>query len=151
MVNKILAIIACVLLSMGQSVSAYAQSPSISAVFFVDRSATKATDRVVITLTGTYTCGPLPQPQPTQGSTFAGVNGSVSQAAGRDIAEGGFAFTPICDAVEHTFQTNVQADNIPWHGGPARVRASLFVQLCDEFSNCQQVNSAVDMQISIRG
>src|SRR5215470_7329853 len=54
MVNKILAIMACALLSKGQSVSAYAQSPSISAAFFVDRSATMATDRLVITLTGTY-------------------------------------------------------------------------------------------------
>ena len=148
MAQKLLFVIACVLLA---SFSARAQSPTISAVFSVDPVATKATDRLVITLTGRYTCGPLPQPQPTQGSTFAGVNGQVSQAAGRDIAEGGFAFTPVCDAVEHVFQANVQTGNIPWHGGPARVRASLFVQLCDEFFNCQQVNAAVDMQVSIRG
>ena len=151
MINKLCAIIACVLLSMAQSVSVFAQSPSISAALSVDRTATMATDRLVITLTGRYTCGPLPQPQPPTGSTFAGVQGSLSQAAGRDIAEGGFAFTPICDEVEHTFQTNVLSDNIPWHGGNARVRANLFVQLCDEFFNCQQATSAVDMHISIRG
>jgi hypothetical protein len=151
MINKLFTIITCVLMSMAQSVPAYAQSPSISAAFSVDGTAIMATDRLVITLTGTYTCGPLPQPQPPQGGTFAGVQGSVGQAAGRDIAEGGFGFTPICDAVEHTFQANVQAGNIPWHGGKARVRANLFVQLCDEFFNCQQATSAVDKQISIRG
>jgi len=77
-----------------------------SAPFIVDPVATMTTDRLALVLTGRYTCGP-PQPQPTQGSTFAGVQGQVSQAAGRDIAEGGFGFTPVCDAVEHTFQINI--------------------------------------------
>jgi len=87
--------------------SVHAQTPTISATFIVDPVATMTTDRLALILTGRYTCGPLPQPQPTQGSTFAGVQGHVSQAAGRDIAEGGFGFTPVCDAVEHTFQINI--------------------------------------------
>jgi len=141
----------CVLLTAALPFPAYGQTSTISAAVTVDRVATLSTDRLVITLTGRYTCGPLPQPQPTLGSTFAGATGQVSQAAGRDIAEGGFGFTPICDALEHTFQANVLAGNIPWHGGPARARVNVFVQLCDEFFNCQQANATADMQISVRG
>lgn len=151
MFERLVLFICYVLVLMSLPFSAHAQTPTISATFIVDPVANMTTDRLAITLTGRYTCGPLPQPQPSQGSTFAGVQGQVSQAAGRDIAEGGFGFTPVCDAVEHAFQTNVGAGNIPWRGGLARVRASLFVQLCDEFFNCQQVSAAVDMKISVRG
>jgi len=146
MLNKLLFVILC-----GLVLSVSARPQSISATFSVDPVATKSTDRLVVTLTGKYTCGPLPQPQPPIGATFAGAEGQLNEAAGRDIAEGGFAFTPTCDAVEHTFQANVLSNNIPWHGGQARVRADLFVQLCDQFGNCQQVRASVDMQISIRG
>ncbi len=150
MVKKFFAI-SCVLLTAALPFPAYGQSSTISAAVAVDGVAAVSTDRLVITLTGRYTCGPLPQPQPTLGATFATAMGQVSQAAGRAIAEGGFGFTPICDALEHTFQANVLATNIPWHGGPARARVNLFVQLCDQFFNCQQASATADMQISVRG
>src|SRR6266571_6310489 len=118
--NKKFFAISCVLLTAALPFPAYGQSSSISAAVAIDRVATVSQDRLVITLNGRYTCGPLPQPQPTQGGTFAFASGQVSQAAGRDIAEGTFGFTPICDALEHTFQANAQAVNIPWHGGLAR-------------------------------
>ncbi len=143
--------ISCVLLTVALPFPAYGQSSTISAAVAIDRVATMSTDRLVITLTGRYTCGPLPQPQPTLGGTFASASGQVSQAAGRDIAQGGFGFTPLCDALEHTFQANVLAGNIPWHGGPARARLNVFVQLCDEFFNCQQASATADMQVNVQG
>lgn len=149
MIKRIFAIF-CLFLIAALPFPVYAQN-SISAVVAVDSVATMSTDRLVITLTGRYTCGPLPQPQPTLGATFATASGQVSQADGRDIGQGGFGFIPTCDAAEHAFQTNVLAGNIPWHGGPARARVTLFVQLCDQFFNCQQANATADTQISIRG
>ena len=80
MVKKFFAI-SCVLLTAALPFPAYGQS-SISAAVAIDRVATMSTDRLVITLTGRYTCGPLPQPQPTLGATFASASGQVSQAAG---------------------------------------------------------------------
>ncbi|HEY6946203.1 MAG TPA: hypothetical protein VI431_13775 [Candidatus Acidoferrum sp.] len=149
MITKLFAIFS-LCLTAALPFPAHAQN-SISAVVAVDNVAIMSTDRLVITLTGRYTCGPLPQPQPTLGATFATASGQVSQADGRDIGQGGFGFIPICDASEHTFQANVQAGNIPWHGGLARARITLFVQLCDQFFNCQQATATADTQISIRG
>ena len=149
MTKKFFAIF-CMFLTAALPFPAYGQN-SISATVAVDNVATMSTDRLVITLTGRYSCGPLPQPQPTLGATFATASGQVSQADGRDIAQGGFGFIPTCDASEHTFQANVLAGNIPWHGGLARARVTLFVQLCDQFFNCQQANATADTQISFRG
>ena len=148
--KKILVIIG-IFLAMTLPTVTHAQSPSLSATITVDRIAVVSTDRLVVTLTGTYTCGPLPQPQPTIGATFAGAQGQLTQAAGRAITEGGFAFTPVCDLNLHNFQTSVHAENMPWHGGPARVRVTLNVQECDEFFNCQFASATADVQINIRG
>ena len=149
MIKKLFTI-SCILLTAALPFPAYGQN-SISATVAVDNVATMSTDRLEITLTGRYTCGPLPQPQPTLGATFATASGQVSQADGRTIGQGGFGFIPTCDASEHTFQANVQAGNIPWHGGLARARVTLFVQLCDQFFNCQQANATADTQITVRG
>jgi len=118
----------------------------------IDAVAAMSNDRLDITVSGRYTCGPLPQPQPPYlGPSFASVSGSVDQASGRDVAQGQLFFEPICDGLEHTFEVAVPASIIPWHGGPARVRAMITVQRCDPSFDCEQATGTVDAQIKVRG
>jgi hypothetical protein len=137
---------ACVLLVAGQ---AYADH--LTAQIALSPSAQMTTDHVVLTLAGTYLCGPLPQPQPTIGGTFAGLNATVWQAQGRDLAQGTSGITPVCDGAVHEFQLTVLASAFPWRGGQARAIAQLFVQQCDEFFNCEQVTGSTNVKIQIRG
>ncbi len=109
-------------------------------------------DRLNITVSGSCTCGPLPQPQPPYlGASFASVSGSVDQASGREVIQGQLFFEPNCDGLEHTFEVAVPASITPWHGGLARVRAMITVQRCDPFFDCEQATGTVDAQIKVRG
>src|SRR5262245_18739939 len=113
----------------------------VSAVIATDKSAQIAPDRLYALVTVNYSCGPLPQPQPTQGATFATVDGTLSEASGRNIAQGEFHFVPVCDGESQQFAIGVQPSNIPWHGGNARADAKLFVQECDQFFVCDSAEA----------
>ncbi len=122
---------------------------SLTAVLSIDPVAVKSTDRLNVTLTGRYICGPLPQPQPTIGATFASISGTVSQASGRQIGSNMFSVTPTCDMTERTFEASVAASNLPWHGGLGRARVMLNVQNCENYP-CDIATASQDVQIHIR-
>ena len=140
------AAVACFVVPIGE-----AHASHLSASFAFNRSADKSTDRIVLTVRGTYECGPLPQPQPPSGATFASINVVVVQAQGRDIARGESSLTPICDAVPRDFTLQILATEFPWHGGQARAIGTLFIQECDEAFNCEQVSANANVQIRISG
>lgn len=138
-------------LLIGGQPAAFASS--ISATISVDSKAKLSTDRLQVVVSGTYTCGPLPQPQPNFGATFATAGFTLLQASGREVAvsQMGF-FGPLCDGSPQTFQTAMIAGSLPWHGGPARLTGSLNVQLCDQFgNNCEFANAVINTQVQISG
>ena len=143
--NKIVLFIA---MAAFQFFSGEAVADPLRAAITIDPIANLSSDHLVVTMSGTYSCGPLPQPQ--EGSNFAFVTGSLAQASGREIATGSLGFQPLCDDQLHPFELGVHAGNIPWHGGKARVTATLSVQLC-EFFPCETASSSLDQQISVRG
>ena len=119
----------------------------LSATLATDNTAGRTTDRLEIILTGSYTCGPLPAPEVTG---FANISGNVSQASGRLIASG-FFFVDVsttCDTAQHTFQVRVPTGNIPWHGGLARVMATLFV-IDESVSPALTAFASVDNQVRV--
>jgi len=124
---------------------AYSQTTLTASITF-DRRAVRSTDRLNVTLTGNYTCGPLAD---QGGSGFGEFSGALSQAAGRQVASTIFGVAPTCDGFAHAFQADVPASNIPWHGGQARVTGSMFVQDCSVFP-CETASATVNAQISIR-
>ncbi len=130
----------------------YVKADPLSASIMVDRSATMTTDRLVVIVTGSYSCGPLPQPQPMFGTTFADAGGSVQQASGRTITNGEFGFIPLCDGAQHTYRAQAFASNMPWHGGLARASVNLHVVLCcDESGNQEFADASVNAGITIQG
>jgi hypothetical protein len=146
-VRKAISIIAiAICLSCTNAVAA-----DLSAVMSIDKTAQLASDRLYVLITGTYTCGPLEQPQPTVGSTYSEMSGSLRQASGREIAESQFYYQPLCDGQTHSFEVGVQPENIPWHGGNARVQGSIYVQQCDEFYECDTAQGETNVQIKIQG
>ena len=120
-----------------------ANSQSLSASITFDRIASLSTDRLNVTLTGHYLCGPIPQP------TFTTFSGALSQASGRQVASTIFSVLTTCDGTDHAFQVDVPASNIPWHGGLARVTGSLFVQDCSVFP-CETAQANVNLQVKLR-
>ncbi len=140
----VLSIVVAVLLWFSGS----AMADPLSAALTIDPIANLSSDHLVVTLSGTYRCGPLPQPQ--GGFNFAFVMGALAQASGREIAGAALSFEPLCDDLAHPFELGVHAQNIPWHGGKARLTANLSVQSCQNFP-CETASSSVDQQISIRG
>lgn len=122
------------------------------ATMTVNPTAALSSDRIQLVVSGTYTCGPLPQPQTNVGSTFAFGNLTVFQANGRNVAQAQGGFSAVCDGNPQTFQAPVIAQTMPWHGGKARVVGNLHVQLCDDpYGNeCETANSDVNTQIGIR-
>ena len=133
---------------MGSIPAAFA---SITATISVNSQAILSSDRIQVIVSGTYTCGPLPQPQPTLGATFAFADFSLSQAAGRDVAQALGGFAALCDGLPQVFQAPIFATTIPWHGGKARLVGSLYVQLCDEFFNCEFANASINTAVRISG
>jgi hypothetical protein len=134
--------LAFALISAGQ---AFAQ---LTANLAINNTATLSRDHLEITLTGRYTCGPLPAPEVTG---FASLGVNVIQASGeRQIAVGfsGIDVSTTCDDVEHTFTVNILSSNIPWHGGRARVMGFLDVQDCSVFP-CLVANASVDETIRL--
>jgi uncharacterized protein DUF6299 len=115
----------------------------ISASIAFDRTGDVSTDRLNVTLTGHYTCGPISE------SGFGSFSGALAQAAGRQVAETIFGIQTVCDGTQHSFQVDVPASNIPWHGGPARITGSLFVQDCSVFP-CESAQSTVNVQVKLR-
>lgn len=127
--------------------SGKAVADPLSATLTINPDATLSSDRLVVTISGTYSCSPLPQAE----SAFATITVNVSQASGRQVAASGFfGVQPICDGQLHPFKAGAHASNIPWHGGKGRVMANLFIQSC-ESSPCETVTSSVDKPVSIRG
>ncbi|HEY2989413.1 MAG TPA: hypothetical protein VGL11_16895 [Candidatus Binatia bacterium] len=133
------------------ALSATPARAALSASLTIDPVATRTTDRLVVIVTGSYTCGPVPQPQPNEGSNFADIFVSVEQASGRSIAQGENGVFAVCDGNPQTFEISIHSENIPWHGGQARAIGALFVQQCDEFFNCESARSDVDVQIKLQG
>ena len=133
--------LALALISAGQ---AYAQ---LSANLAINNTARVSTDHIEVTVTGKYTCGPLPAPEI---SGFATINVNVVHASGRLLAMGfsGIDVSTTCDDVQHTFTVNVPTSNIPWHGGLARVMGSLIVSDCS-VSPCLFANASVDETIRL--
>lgn len=138
------------------TVTTFSVSPAhadhLNATLNVDPDASVTTDRLVVFVTGTYTCGPLditPNPQ----GDFTAISVVVRQASGRDVNQG-FGFAPVtCDDTLRTFQAPA-TDQIlvPWHGGQARVNATLSMQDCDEFFiDCHLLNISEERQIKIKG
>jgi len=123
----------------------------LTASINVNPVATLATDHLVVIITGTYSCGPIPQPQPPSGPTYADANGVIRQASGKSIAEASFYFNPICDGTTQDFETIANASTMPLHGGKARVEASIWLQYCDESYNCEHVSDSENKQIKIQG
>jgi hypothetical protein len=112
----------------------------ISASFTVDRTAALSLDRLVVTVTGTYICGPILSGD--EGFGFGQLTITVSQPAGRQIATGWNATTQLeCDGTSQDFEMQVQTGNIPLHAGPATVHGNIFVQSCPFSGNCEQVFS----------
>lgn len=124
---------------------------SITATISVDSRASLSPDRIQVIVSGTYTCGPLPQPQPNIGATFAFGDFNLSQAAGRDVAQALGGFAALCDGLPQVFQVPIFATTIPWHGGKARLVGNLYVQLCDEFFNCEFANASINTAVRISG
>ena len=117
----------------------------------IDAGARLTSDRLVVIVTGTYICGPADvTPNPT--GDFTGISIRVRQASGRVVNQGtGFA-NAICDAQLRTFEVPATDDLlVPWHGGLARVDASIFMQDCDESFNCHIANASAERQIKISG
>lgn len=134
--------------ALAQLSSDYAYADSLSAAISIDSTGVLSSDHLVVTISGTYRCGPLPQPQ--GGMSFATFSCNLSQASGREIATGTVGFDPVCDDQVHPIELPVHAQNIPWHGGKARVMANLNVQSCGTYP-CETVSSTVDKGISIKG
>lgn len=128
----------------------HAQADHLSVSLTVDPTATLSTDRIVVTVRGTVTCGPLLPPD-IPGLDFGNIFLVMRQASGRSITQGLGFFEPLCDGTSERFESLVPADQMPWHGGLARVNASANVQDCNEFFQCENAFSTVDTQIKVRG
>ena len=96
----------------------------------INDNAKLANNHLVVTVTGSYSCGLDAFGQP---ETIALVI-SVKQAAGKSIAFGSRSLTPVCDGTQKQFSIEVVAQSdsggnvsAPFHGGPARVEALAFV------------------------
>jgi hypothetical protein len=112
----------------------------ISASFTVDPNAALSLDRLVVTVTGTYICGPILSGD--EGFGFGQLSIAVSQPAGRQIATGSNSTTQlVCDGTSQVFEMQVQTENIPLHPGPATVHGNIFVQSCPFVGNCEQAFS----------
>ncbi len=133
----------------------HAGASHLSASLAIDPTANLSTDRIVVTVHGTYTCGPILPEVPFPGTDFGNLFVDVRQASGQSITEGfgnlSTFSTLICDGALHPFQVLVPASEIPWHGGLARVNASISVQDCDQFFQCENASSTVDAQLKIQG
>jgi len=110
-------------------ISGPAEADHLTASLTFDPDASRSQDRLVITVTGTYTCGPMVGG--FGGFAFAFID--VSQAAGQSIIRGFAGFEPQCDDTLQTFEVEVGADNRPWKGGKARAHGGVFVEDCTEF------------------
>lgn len=132
-------------------ISAHSVAEPLLASVAIEPDAVVTTDRVVVTVHGSYTCGPLPPSEPF-GSNFAFIDGQVRQASGRNITQGSFFVSaPLCDGLPQSFQASAPASLIPWHGGLGRAQATISVQRCDEFYNCENSSASTDVQIKITG
>lgn len=126
----------------------HSQDQPLTASIAFDPAAMLSNDRINVTLTGRYTCGPLRAAEPGSG-TFAGFSGSLLRASGRQVASTIFGLQLTCDGTEKAFQVDVPALEIPWHGGPARVRGSLTVQDCTSYP-CDTTQVNVNTQVKLR-
>ncbi|GEM_PF-5029244 len=136
-------------LATGLFLHGAAAAETLTAVLSVDPVAKISNDRLVITITGTYRCGPIPASQSP--SNWGMLSGTLAQVAGREIAKADWGLQPVCDNQPQTFEYGVHATTIPWHGGKIRVTARLNVQVCQDYSTCDTASSSVDQQLSIRG
>jgi hypothetical protein len=141
---------------LGAVAGSDAEADHLSASVTLDPTASRFTDRLVITVTGSYSCDPFVPDNP--GTDFASGFIEVRQAAGRGITLGGGFFQPQCDGNSQMFESNVPVDIFmapdagPWHGGPAHGVVSLFVQDCEPgFINCHNAFSIAEGTIRLTG
>ena len=141
----------CIIALMSMFASAHAIAEPLVASISIDPDAIVTSDRLLVTIHGTYACGPVPSGP--AGANYADIDGAVSQAAGRDITRGSFFLRPdvVCDGLPQAFEASVVASSLPFHGGLARANASLYVERCDEFFNCETARSETNVQIKIKG
>jgi hypothetical protein len=123
-------------------ISGPAKADHLSASITIDPDASRSRDRLIITVTGTYSCGPS--------FSFAQGFVEVSQAAGQSIIRGFGFFEPQCDGTLQTFEADVGADIRPWKGGKARARGVVFVEECTEFE-CESTFAEATSTIHIGG
>jgi hypothetical protein len=120
-------------------ISVPAEADHLFASLTIDPDASRSPEHLVITVTGTYTCGPT--------STYENAQIEVTQAVGGKIIRGVSGFQPQCDGTLQTYEVNVAAENRAWKGGRARARGTLYIQDCNEFF-CE--DTFADASTSIR-
>ncbi len=129
----------------------YAQAGSVS--ISLDKKASLASDRITLTVIGSYSCSPVEVINPQ--TDFTSVSIQVRQASGRSITTGGgFLYTTngdlVCDDTTRTFQSVVSADQQPWHGGQAYAVGTIESQSCPTFF-CDHSSARTQSQIQISG
>jgi hypothetical protein len=134
---------------IGTFLSGQAEADPLSASLTLDSVALRSTDRLVVTVTGTYTCGPIVVDDPN--SDFGTLEIFVSQAAGQSITRGSGGRLLQCDGNSQEFEVLVFANDRPWHGGQARASGSVFVQDCTTEFQCDNAGASAEGPIHVRG
>ena len=148
--NKIVlrssALAACLLMS------AACFADDLVATITVNRTGALDSERIQLVISGTYTCGPLAQPQ-GPGYNWGSLGIHVLQANGRQVGESWGGVNPLCDGNPQSFQAPVLAETIPWHGGKVRVIGQLEVQRCDPgypySGDCEHATSEANLQVNV--
>jgi hypothetical protein len=116
----------CLGLACACAIALFAGQAQAAASLSFDGNAKLANNRLAVTVTGSYSCG---LDQYGQQEAIAIVV-SVKQAAGKSIAFGYGTVAPVCDGTQKQFSVVIVAqggDSPPFHGGPARADATIYV------------------------
>lgn len=124
---------------------------AVSVDLSIDPIATKTTDRILLTMTGTYNCS-LGNETPSYSSTA--LRGSIHRAVGRTVERVNVNFPTggdlICDGTDHVYTATAIATSSPWSGGKAHVFAEFEITDCGLYT-CERKLLNVDQSIRISG
>jgi hypothetical protein len=124
-----------------------ARADGLSVEITIDSNAQVSSDHTYVEFTGSCRCGPVPQPQPTQGCVPATGYSVLRQAQGREIISGDGEFRPLCDGAWHPFVTRILGSS-RFHGGPAHAYITINLQDCSTY---QYVSGQADASVKIQG
>jgi hypothetical protein len=128
-----------------------AEADHLAVTVSLDPEVSRFTDRLVLTVTGAYSCNPI-MVDPDLGTDFASGFIEVRQASGQAITTGYGYFEPLCDGNLQEFDARVAAGERPWHGGQAHAIVSVYEQDCEPgYVNCHNAFATAEGTVRLGG